>query len=108
MLGEEAKGVSSSPLTVQNILDILRLKALVSKPVLVMTSPDVTAEELQSLRDAGVEAVAVADGGQGIASLRGLIDNLKPPRKRRGSKLEPFLPFGREVTPTAEDEEEES
>ncbi len=108
MLGEEAKGVSSSPLTVQNILDILRLKALVSKPVLVTAGPDITAEELQSLRDAGVEAVAVADGGPGIASLRGLIENLKPPRKRRGSKLEAFLPFGREVAPAAEDEEEES
>lgn len=108
LLSQQRGDEPSAPLTVQRVLDCLRWKSLVPLPMLVKVSPDITGEELQSLRDAGVEAVIVTASGRGkdISQVRALINDLKPPRKRPGRKLEPFVPFGREAPPAAAEEED--
>jgi hypothetical protein len=73
---------------------------LVSKPVFVMISPDISEDELAAVWSAGADGVAVTPGS--LAELRKLIDGLEPPAPRRKDRAMALLP---RVSAGEEDEE---
>jgi hypothetical protein len=79
---------------------------MLSKPLLVMVSPDVNAEELQALCEAGASGVVTTDN---FDKLRRLINKLAPPKAGQRRKVEPLLPrLGGQRGTVAEEEEEEA
>jgi hypothetical protein len=99
------------PLTVHRQLELRRLHLLSRTPLFVPTSPDIGPAELESLRGAGVVAVAVngAEAGtwQQLGDLRQAIDGLPAKPRRREERPEVVLPIGRELAPQVEEEEED-
>lgn len=91
-------------LTWQDLMLFRRGANILTKPLLVVVSPDVTASELQALCQAGVAGVVV--GGK-IDKLRPMIDKLTPPKagKRRAEPLVPRIGGG--VGTVSEEEAEE-
>lgn len=92
-----------SSLTWQDLMFFRRGANILSKPVLVMVSPNITASELQTLCQAGVSGVVVGDK---IDKLRQMIDKLPAPKASR-RRAEPLLPRMGGGVPTAAEEEEE-
>lgn len=104
----EGDGGGSLPLTMRGVWETLRLRALVPKPMMALVTSEVGAEELQILREARVEGIVLADipSPERVRELHQLIMELKPPRKKASRRREVFLPFGREATPAAGEEED--
>jgi len=100
------------PLTVRSQLELRRIYLLARTPLLVPVRPDVSAGDLECLRDTGVVGVAV-DGREHstwdrLAVLRQTIDGLSPPRlRRREERPDAVLPVRALVPESAEEEEEE-
>jgi len=99
------------PLTVRRQMELQRISGLARKPLILPVSPQVTAAELQMLREAGVVAVGVEVGSKGsldtLASLRKLIDELPLRQQRREEHAEAILPSVAEAVARAADEGEE-
>jgi hypothetical protein len=92
-------------LTWQDLMLFRRGANILTKPLLVVVSPDITASELQALCEAGVAGVVA--GGK-IDKLRPMIDKLTSPRAGKRRKAEPLLPrMGGEVGTASEAEEED-
>lgn len=101
---QEGSGV----LTWYQLMLFQRFADLLTKPLLVSVSPDVTANELQRLWEAGVDGVVVEAGAEGVKGLRQVIDKLTFPTPRKREKREALLPgTERESGAVAEAEEEE-
>jgi hypothetical protein len=91
-------------LTWQDLMLFRRCANILSKPLLVMVSPDVTASELQALCEAGVAGVVA---GANLDKLRKAIDKLTVPKASK-RRAEPLLPrMGGGVGTVSEEEEEE-
>jgi hypothetical protein len=91
-------------LTWQDLMLFRRGANILSKPLLVTVSPDVTASELQALCEAGVTGVVT---GGNIDKLRKAIDKLPAPKTAK-RRAEPLLPrMGGGVETVSEEEEEE-
>ncbi len=94
----------SSSLTLERLMLFQRVSGLVAKPLLVPVPAKVTAGELKALWEAGVDGVIVA-AGVGLRKLRGVIDKISfPPRRRRG-KVKALLPHISEAVDSEVDEE---
>ncbi len=92
-------------LTWQDLMLFRRCANILTKPLLVVVSPDVTASELGALCEAGVVGVVV--GGK-LDKLRPMIDKLPAPKAGKRRKAEPLLPrISSEVGTVSEEEEEE-
>jgi hypothetical protein len=91
-------------LTWQDLMLFRRGANILTKPLLVVVSPDVTASELQALCEAGVAGVVA--GGK-IDKLRPMIDKLTSPKAGKRRKAEPLLPRIGGVGTVSEEEEEE-
>jgi hypothetical protein len=92
-------------LTWQDLMLFRRGANILTKPLLVVVSPDITASELQALCQAGVAGVVV--GGK-IDKLRPMIDRLTSPKTGKRRKAEALLPrMGGEVGTASEAEEED-
>jgi hypothetical protein len=92
-------------LTWQDLMLFRRCANILTKPLLVAVSPDVTASELGALCEAGV--VGVVAGGK-LDKLRQMIDKLPAPKAGKRRKAEPLLPrISSEVGTVSEEEEEE-
>jgi hypothetical protein len=92
-------------LTWQDLMLFRRCANILSKPLLVMVSPDVTASELQALCEAGMAGVVT---GANLDKLRKAIDKLTVPKASKRRKAEPLLPrIGGGVGTVSEEEEEE-
>jgi hypothetical protein len=91
-------------LTWQDLMLFRRAANILTKPLLVAVSPDVTASELQALCEAGVAGVVA--GGK-IDKLRTMIDKLTSPKASKRRKAEPLLPRMGGVGTVSEEEEEE-
>ena len=89
-------------LTWQDLMLFRRGANILSKPLLVMVSPDITASELQALCQAGVGGVVAGDK---LDKLRQMIDKLPAPKasKRRAEPLVP--PMGGVETASEEEED---
>jgi hypothetical protein len=89
----------------QDLMLFRRGANVLSKPLLVVVSPDVTASELQALCEAGVAGVVA---GANVDKLRKAIDKLTSPKAGKRRKAEPLLPrIGGGVETIPEEEEEE-
>jgi len=101
-------------LTWQHLILFQRFADLLTKPLLVSIPSNMTAGELQTLWEAGVDGVVtqvtVEQPQDRLKKLRQEIDKLPPPAPRRREKVEPLLPHisreTRTVTPEEEEEEE--
>jgi len=99
-------------LTWQHLMLFRRFADLLTIPLLVSIPASVTADELQSLWEAGVSGlVAEINEGQPqdrIKELRQAIDKLTFPSPRKREKTQPLLPrVSRETGTTSPEEEEE-
>jgi hypothetical protein len=99
------------PLTVRQQMELQRISGLARKPLILPVPPQVTAAELQMLREAAVIAVAVEGDNKAafetLASLRKVIDELPSRRRRREEHGEAILPHIAEAAATASEEGEE-
>ena len=99
------------PLTVRQQMELQRISGLARRPLIVPVSPQVTGAELQMLREAAVIAVAVEGDSKAafdsLASLRKMIDELPPRRRRREEHGEAILPRVAEAVASAPEEGEE-
>jgi hypothetical protein len=100
------------PLTVRSQLELRRIYLLARTPLLVPVHADISAGDLECLRDTGVVGVAVDGHEHGawdrLPALRKAIDGLPPPRtRRREERADAVLPARTLVPSSAEDEEEE-
>lgn len=87
----------------RDLMRYRRCAAILSKPLLVGVSPDITASELQALCEAGVAGVVA--GGK-IDKLRPMIDKMPAPKANR-TKAEPLVPRMGGVGTVSEEEDEE-
>jgi len=106
--GEQKEGCF---LTWHHLMLFRRFASLLTKPLLVSIPSNVTADELQTLWDGGVDGVVVEVGaGQpagGLKELRRVIDKLVLPSSRKQGKPGALLPYiSREKEVIAEEEEE--
>jgi hypothetical protein len=85
-----------------------RLANLLAKSLLVMAPSDVTADELRTLWEAGVDGVVVGVSAGSAGRLRELRQSVEkfPPRSRKRGRAEAILPRV-STAPEAEPEEEE-
>ena len=93
-----------------HLMHFQRLANLLAKPLLTTVPPSVTADELKTLWEAGVDGVVVTVGaGQPAGRLRELrqsIGELKFPPSRKRGKSEALLPhLGGKASTVTEDEE---
>jgi hypothetical protein len=91
-------------LTWQDLMLFRRGANILTKPLLVVVSPDITASELQALCEAGVAGVVA--GGK-IDKLRPMIDKLTSPKAGKRRKAEALLPrMGGGMGTVSEEEED--
>jgi len=105
-----AKEEERQGLTWHHLILARRFADLSSKPLLVSIPSNVTASELQALRDAGVNGVIIqVDVGQPVGRLRELrqtIDKLTFPSRRKRRKAAALLPnIGNETNTEVTEEE---
>jgi len=99
-------------LTWHHLMVYQRFASLLTQPLLVSIPSNVTANELQALREAGVDGVIVGvEEGQPadrLSQLRQAIDQLTFPSPRKRGRAEALLPYisGEADTVTEETEEE--
>ena len=98
-------------ITWHHLMLFRRCANLLTKPLLVSVPSEVAAGELQALWEAGVGGVVVEAGieppGGRLAKLRQMIDKLTLPSPGKRRKAEPLVPYIREETVVASEEEEE-
>ena len=98
-------------LTWHHLMLFQRLADLLIKPLLVSVPPNITAYELQTLWETGVEGVMVKVGvGQPegrLKELRRVIDKLTFTSKRKRGKVEALLPYISGNSSIVAEEEEE-
>jgi hypothetical protein len=89
----------------QDLMLFRRGANILTKPLLVVVSPDITAGEMQALCEAGVSGVVA--GGK-WAELRRMIDKLTSPKAGRRRRAEPLVPrIGGETGTVSEEEEDD-
>ena len=98
-------------LTWHHLMLFQRFADLLTKPLLASIPPNVTANELQALWEAGVDGVVIEVGaGQPadrLKKLRQVIDKLAFPSQRKRGKAEALLPhIGRESSIVTEEDKE--
>ena len=92
--GEEAK---QSHFTWRHFMLFRGIAAMCGKPLLLWITTETGEDELQLLWEAGVAGVAVeTKTAAEIKKLSGIIDNLKPPSKKRKDKNRAIVPLMRE------------
>jgi hypothetical protein len=103
-------GAEAEPfLTLQHLIECHRLTSLIRKPLLAMTPVSLTAEDLKSLWEAGVDGIVVehkeGEPWEKLKEWREWIAKLPPPGKRRRREVEALLP--RVETPPSSEEGED-
>ena len=96
-------------LSVHRLMVCQHMANLVRKPLVASAPLDMSKEDLEALREAGMAGVVVnaeEDANEGLSRLRQTIDALPPSRRKRQEKAEALLPY---IVPaeTAEAQEEE-
>ena len=106
-----AEGVKDSTLTCKNLLFFHLCAGLLEKSLLASVPLSISADELQTLWEAGISGVVLAiedePSLERFAALRGEIDRATFPPRRRRRKVEVVLPSAGGLTEEAEEEEEE-
>ena len=98
-------GDMPSPLTVAKQLEVMRAASLAGKPLFVKVAADVSNEDLQCLRGAGVVAVLVAASGD-VSKVKETVAAL-PARKARKDDARPVVSLPRGGAPAEEHEDDD-
>ncbi len=95
-------------LSVHRLMECRRVANLLRKPLIALAPLEMSPEDLEGLRDAGVAGVVVEVKGEAKEELLGLRQtiNALPPSKRKREKAEVLLPHIPEETTQVEEEEE--
>jgi hypothetical protein len=99
-------GMIDGSLTVRRQIELRRVFAMARKPLWARVRGDLSAPELQALRDTNVVVVA-ADRADDIERLRKTIDALPPRARRREGEERPTALVPRTAAAEEEEEEEE-
>lgn len=91
-------------LTWQDLMLFRRCANILTKPLLLTVSPEITSSELQALCEAGVSGVVTRGKW---AKLRQMIDKLAPPKAGKRRRAEPLVPRISGGVGTVSEEEEE-
>jgi hypothetical protein len=93
-------------LSVHRLMLCQHLANLVRKPLVALAPLDMSKEDIEGLREAGMAGVVVkveGDAREGLFRLRQIIDALPPSRRGRREKAEALLPYlGEEITEVEE------
>ena len=98
------------PLTLQHLTTISSVRSMFSKYLLLQIHGDLTARELEGLRDIGVDGLVVDVSAFSVKKLEGLRDRLLSlPRRQpdRASKRSAVLPAGAYTAADVESDDEE-
>ncbi len=98
------------PLTLQSLIDIASMRTMFDKYLLVQVPSDLSARELEALRDVGVDAVVVDVGSASEESLKTMKQRLlELPRQRkpRSERASAVIPSGMPGGNTHPDHDEE-
>lgn len=101
---------ASIALTWHDLMSLQRLALLLTKPLLVQVSPDISSSELKAIQEADVDGIVIeADPGQPdyFKAMRKTISELPPRTTKKHGKSEALLPFSGSPQPTATPEEDE-
>lgn len=84
----------SFPLSLRSALDLRRLSLLTSSPLGAICPSDISAGDLQALRDAGVAAILIEAGAtaEDVSSVRQLVAGLPEHKSKRDDDAQPMLP----------------
>jgi len=91
-------------LTWQDLMLFRRCANILTKPLLLTVSPEITSSELQALCEAGVSGVVTRGK---LDKLRTMIDKLAPPKTGKRRRAEPLVPRISGGVGTVSEEEEE-
>jgi hypothetical protein len=84
-----------SPLTLQNFISIGAIRSMLDKYVFLKVATAPTSKELETLRDAGVDALVMdveKSSEKALTELKERLLDLPKPRKGRSERLNPLLP----------------
>jgi hypothetical protein len=98
-------GDMPSPLTVAKQLEVMRAASLAGKPLFVKVDADVSNEDMQCLRGAGVVAVLVASA-DAVAPVKATVAAL-PARKARKDDARPVVSLPRGAAPEEHDHDDD-
>lgn len=100
----------NSAVTWQDLIEIQRLTGIINKPFLLNIPANITANELQSLWNAGVDGVIVditTDSAATLKQVRDIISKLEFPDNKQREQLTPSVPRMAAETAVKKDDEEE-
>ena len=101
----------SLPLSVQQLIDLQRVRGMLGKLFLIDAPGDLSTPDLEAVRDAGTAALTVDALSKSTAELAKRVDGLEPKRHRHGGRDEVMarVPFGPDPAPAqdVDDGEEE-
>ena len=95
-----------SPLTVTQQIALGRVSNLARKPLISKVKPDISGEDLQCLRAAGVAALVV-DNADAVAKLKERVAALPPRRQRKDDRPVVSLPRGQAPPEDDDDDDDE-
>ena len=101
---------ANGPLTLQSLIDVASMRTMFDKYLLVQAPSDLSAKELEALRDVGVDAVVVDVGSASEESLKTMKQRLlELPRQRkpRSERASAVIPSGMPGGNTHPDPDEE-
>lgn len=99
-------GEIKGAMTVRKQMELRRMFGLARKPLMASIPSDVSASELQALRDTNVVVVA-SDSADGVDKLRKLIDALPPRSRRRDDPERPIAMVPRSAPGAGEEEDDD-
>ena len=106
-----ASGIAETSLTLQDLMVIQRLVYMISKPILVSISGEISSPELQSLWDMGICGVVIevtdSKSVDRLAEIRQKIETLDPPAFLKKPRMTAILPQSQAGKPEPEEDEGE-
>lgn len=95
------------PLSLASALELRRLALLSAAPLGVICPPDVSAGDIEALRDSGVAALLLSEGSTAddVAAVKQRVLDLPERKSRRDDDLQPLIPTTRQGGDHAEEQD---
>ncbi len=93
------------PLSLRDVIGLRRLSMLAASPLGAICSPDISASDIQALRDSGVAALVLSAGASpdDVTAVHGRIADLPERKTRRDEDAAPLIPTARSATDVADE-----
>ena len=101
MIGVEALEL---PLSASDIIQLRRLAMFAAAPISVTTTAEISAGDIQALRDSGVSALLLSEGAtaEEVAAVKQRIAELPERKSKRDDEARPLIPT---ISPSASDDD---